>query len=157
MATNPAADANSQGNFELGDTTDQGRPAISNQNNGDNNSSPGSDDNIDGEPDGIDDATSPWPAYSNIVRGQGRYIPLRAQTAQVKAVLHRAIVDITINLVFKNAFPDGDTRTTTSLDAVYHAAKDLKYFKMATRIQQDAMYTTLLADYVNLLYCALHL
>ena len=66
-----------------------------------------------------------WPADTHLFDIGGCNIPLLWQDSRIQAVLCGSILKIIGDILFENAFPDGDERTQMSRDAVVYAGSVL--------------------------------
>jgi hypothetical protein len=76
-------------------------------------------------------------------------ISMNPQTLNIKRVGHAAIQNIHHTVCFVDAFPDSETRTKYTRDAVYEAAMRLGEVDIARRIQKDKDYSEILSGLVS--------
>jgi hypothetical protein len=76
---------------------------------------------------------------------------LNTQNAAVKSVVQLGIKKVFGQLFFTNAFPEGPLKIKFNRDAIYDAATELEYAKIAQRISTDVAYANRLSSIVSLL------
>lgn len=90
-----------------------------------------------------------WPPSTHIIYNNRGYLPIKAQSEGVRALLHNAIIRFKGDALFVHAFPEIRDRIKYTRDTLYNCAKELKLSDIKIRLKEDKLYAGALAALVS--------